>query len=160
MVKNIITSKNTDYSTFLHCHCGGEILWFYYYHETLSCDEIIFLDYFGYLKEEEENRNKSFVFTKTLFYEFLESLIKAQDSSNFYKIYSNNGSFLILEKDNLGFYTLYKYINKKSLLKSKYIWSITIREPQVTEFIEELKRMKSTIEEWNSPEKLKEVYGK
>ena len=149
MIKSIITSKNTDYSIFLQCDCSNEILWFYYYHRTTTCEEIIMLDYFGYLKNEEDNRYRYFAFTNFLFNAFIDDLIKSQDLKTFYMEYYNKGSYLILEKTELGFYNLYKYSGRKNLMKKKRVWDISIREPQMSEFINELKNMQKEIKKWD-----------
>lgn len=146
MIKNIITSRNADYSTFLHCDCGNEILWFYYYHGTSTCEEIIALDYFGNLKNTKYNNSyKHFVFDVFLFNKFVKDLISAQTLETFHSEYYNGYSYLVLEKDKNNFYNIYSYVNKEKMIKENALWDISMREFQLTELINELKNMQKII---------------
>ena len=149
MIKNIITSKNTDYSTFLQCDCGSEILWFYYYHGTTTCEEIIGVDYFGYLKKKENSLDKHFNFSAKQFKIFLQDLKNIQHIEEFCKDYECNGSYIRIKKDSLGFYSIFKFKDRKFLFKGTYVWDIKIRSPQLIELINELNEMEKVIDYYN-----------
>ena len=149
IIKNIITSKNTNYSTFLQCDCGGEILWLYFYYKTSTCEEIIILDYIGDLKDKKEFKYKHFSFTRDNLNSFSNDLISSQDLKTFYNIYEDRGSYLIFEKDELNFYTLRIAKNKKLAIKKKYVWEIIVQPPQLIEFSDEIKKLQSIIKEWD-----------
>ena len=148
MIKNIITFKNPDYSIFIQCDCGREILNFYYYKETFTCEEIICLDYFGYVKNEDDFKSKYFTFDHLVLNNFINDLISAQNTSEeYYKEYEGKNSYLTLKKDNFNFYHLYRFKDKNNLLKNKYIWDVTFHQQQISELIEELLNMKMVIEQ-------------
>ena len=147
MIRNIISSKHTDYSTFIQCDCGREILNFYYYKETTTCEEIICVDYFGYLDKKEDIYKKQFSFTISTLLKFIQDLESTQNLKEFESEYEDRGSYLTLRKNEFKFYTICKYANKKSLKLNRAIWDIAIRPPEILELISELKKLLSTIME-------------
>ena len=79
---SIISNRNEDYSFFLQCNCGNDLIQFYYYKETNLNDKIIGIRYFGHLEDvNKKSKNTSFIFnnTKTLnqFINYLEDMENA-----------------------------------------------------------------------------------
>lgn len=149
MVKNIISSRNTDYSIFLQCDCGQEVLWLYYFHGTMTCDEIIGLNFIGYFRSEKDYARRYFAFTYNTFAKLIETLKLFQTQNSGEEMLYDRGAYLVIEKDDRGFYSISTYHNSREMRVKHSIWSVDIREPQVTEFIVELEKMQEVIDKYN-----------
>ena len=57
---------------------------------------------------------------------------------------------LHLGRDIEGFYTISRSKNLEYAKKGKYVWDITFRDPEATEFLEGLKAIKNQILEDNN----------
>lgn len=146
MIKEIISSRNEDYSFFVHCNCGNEIIQFYYYRPTNIDEEIIGIRYYGYVKNVKDSRCTSFTFTRETFNNFIESTYNAIYNENtLYGVIQDNNAYLIFNKDKHGFYTLLKARSKILLLKKQYVWDIMLRKPEVQLLYDRLLKMKEVI---------------
>lgn len=139
MLYDIIPSRNIDYSFYVKCDCGKELLHFTYYAETTNCEEIISVKYYGPSSEKGAN-----IFTFTL--DSLRNLsdnLRLSLSEQTYTFVLHDGCIsLYVTKDNLGFYTIKRTHHKISLMED---WEICIRDFTVETLIIELNNMHDKI---------------
>ena len=143
MVKEIISSRNEDYSFFIQCSCGSEVIQLYYYKETSISEEIIGLKYYGCVKDI---RLSNFTFTRESFNLFVDMIAQALNPNESNKYIKDGNDHLAITKDKYGFYILSKSKEKTSWFnKEKCVWDINIREPEMKVLKEKLLDMKSII---------------
>ena len=148
MYKQIIDSKNETDIIFLRCHCGGEIISIYYYPATTTCQEIIFLDYYGYIKSKYLYKYKHYSFNRDLFEDFINALERCELEGPYEKNIKCPYSYLNISKLNHNFTELKLCIDRKLKSKNKQpikIWDITIRDKELVEFVSRLKQMQNKI---------------
>ena len=146
MIKEIISSRNEDFTFYVQCSCGQEIIQFYYYKETKIDPKIIGIRYFGYLRDCRDSRCANFAFTEESFNQFIEATYKALHVNIVHVAIKDGHELLVYDKDKSGFYTLLKAKNSKLIKKGVYIWDICLREKEVSLIYEKLLEMKEVIE--------------
>ena len=145
MVKELISNRNENYTFFIQCSCGQEILQFYYYKYTNVDDEIIALRYFGHIDNHKDSKCANFTFTRRDFNELILALNKCLSEDHFGKLIQDKEEILAIRKDKLGFYTLLKFRDKKQKEKENFIWDICLSQKQVLKLIEKLNEMRDYI---------------
>ena len=146
MIKEIISSRNEDFTFYVQCNCGQEVIQFYYYKETNIDPKIIGIKYFGYLKDYKDSRCANFTFTEETFNQFIEATYKALHVNIIHGAIKDEDEFLLFDKDRNNFYTLLKGRNLKSIKKGIYVWDICLREEEVSLIYDKLLEMKEVIE--------------
>lgn len=147
MIKKLISARNEDYTFFIQCSCGNEIIQFYYYKESNIDNEIIGIRYFGHLPDLKDSRCANFTFTRSSFYSFIEATERALRNDIIHGVVKDGLEYLVFDKDKYGFYTLLKARSNMMLKKKQYVWDISLRESEVKLIYEELLNMKNFIEE-------------
>lgn len=148
-IRQLISSRNEDFTFYVQCNCGNEIIQFYYYEATAIDDEIIGIKYFGHLDDIKDSRCANFMFTRESFQKFIEA---TSNALNLNVVHGNivddlTQEYLVFNKDKYGFYTLLKARSKSALLKKKYVWDIALTEIEVNGIYEKLIEMKNKMEE-------------
>ena len=146
MIKEIISSRNEDFTFYVQCSCGQEVIQFYYYRETNIDPKIIGIKYFGYLRDYKDSRCANFSFTEESFNQFIEATYKALHVNIVHGAIKDKDELLVYDKDKSGFYTLLKAKNSTLIKKGVYIWDICLREEEVSLIYEKLLKMKEVIE--------------
>ena len=146
MIKEIISSRNEDFTFYVQCSCGQEVIQFYYYKETNIDPKIIGIKYFGYLRDYKDSRCANFSFTEESFNQFIEATYKALHVNIVHGAIRDKDELLVYDKDKSGFYTLLKAKNSTLIKKGVYIWDICLREEEVSLIYEKLLKMKEVIE--------------
>ena len=146
MIKEIISSRNEDFTFYVQCSCGQEVIQFYYYKETNIDPKIIGIKYFGYLKDYKDSRCANFTFTEETFDQFIDITYKALNVNIVHGSIKDGSELLIYDKDKHGFYTLLKARSDKLSKKGIYVWDICLREEEVSLIYEKLLEMKEVIE--------------
>lgn len=146
MIKEIISSRNEDFTFYVQCSCGQEVIQFYYYKETNIDPKIIGIKYFGYLRDYKDSRCANFSFTEESFNQFIEATYKALHVNIVHGAIKDKDELLVYDKDKSGFYTLLKAKNSTLIKKGVYIWDICLREEEVSLIYEKLLKMKEVIE--------------
>ena len=146
MIKEIISSRNEDFTFYVQCSCGQEVIQFYYYKETNIDPKIIGIKYFGYLRDYKDSRCANFSFTEESFNQFIEATYKALHVNIVHGAIKDKAELLVYDKDKSGFYTLLKAKNSTLIKKGVYIWDICLREEEVSLIYEKLLEMKEVIE--------------
>lgn len=147
MIKEIISGRNEDYSFFIQCLCGNEILQFYYFKPTNIDEEIIGLKFYGIVKRAKDSKCTNFFFDRKSFDYFVKAIHKMIISEGpVHGVIADNQDFLIYDKDKYGFYTLLKSRSKILLSKKQYVWDITLRKSEMEEIYNRLLKIKEVIE--------------
>lgn len=148
-MKQLINSRNEDFTFYVQCNCGNEIIQFYYYKETSIDPTIIGIKYFGYLKDKKDSRCANFNFSVETLDEFIEATYKALNINIIHGYIPDDNNkkeeFLIFDKDRDNFYRLYKVRDKLHLKQNKYIWDICLRRDEVSLIYEKLIEMREVI---------------
>lgn len=153
MVEKIISGRREDYSFYIKCDCGKEILQFSYYKETADCPEVISINCFSTnisLSDIPQVR----LSTKTL-RQISNELKLAYVSQTYETFIESFDSILHIQKDHNNFFTISKLKNK---LKLSTIWDISLRDYNIELFIENLDNLYNFI--LSTREKIKEDYVK
>lgn len=150
MIKPIISNRLDNKSVFIHCECGNEIIQFYYYKETTTCPEIIGLQYYGYVKNKEDSRCTNFQFNKKTFKIFINKLKESLKEDKFHAIFEDHDEYLVIDKDNYGFWKILKYKGAKRIFHKLSVWDISLRELSIRELIKELEEIWKIISEENN----------
>ena len=111
MIKEIISSRNEDFTFYVQCSCGQEVIQFYYYKETNIDPKIIGIKYFGYLRDYKDSRCANFSFTEESFNQFIEATYKALHVNIVHGAIKDKDELLVYDKDKSGFHTLLKAKN-------------------------------------------------
>ena len=139
MVHNVISSRNADYSFYVKCDCGKEILHFAYFGETNDCLEIIAAKYYG---PDSGQSNDIFTFTQSSLRKLSDHLKLSLTEENYSCTIEDGTVTLHVIKDALGFYTIKK---KRYLMAPIEDWEICLRDFNIKLIIEELDKMYHTI---------------
>lgn len=157
MFREIISGKEEDYSIFLHCLCGKEIIQIYYYKEDTILHKIIGLRYYGQIKEEKNLIYGNFQFSESSFFNFIykmEEFLNSNEPKSIYMSSEYGEDILQLLKDEEDFFKLIRYKDLNEAKKDKDIWDIMFRKPEAKEFLDILKKIKSQILEDNNNNKV------
>ena len=141
MIHDVIASRDMDYSFYVKCDCGKEILHFAYFGQTRSCPEIISLKYYG---PDNTWNGDSFNFTQTNLRKLSDHLKLSLSEHSYIFAISDGVSFLAVEKDALGFYLIRKRLHARPNVDD---WEICIRDFTLKSLISELDNMYSVITE-------------
>ena len=141
MVKELISSRNENYTFFVQCCCGQEIIQFYFYEKTNIDDEILGLRYFGHIQNHKNSNCANFRFNRDMFKTIIDSLKESVNVKIYNKTFIFGGELLAIKKDALGFYSLIKFKNKRSKRKEINIWDICIHKDSILDLIAELEEM-------------------
>ena len=153
MVEKIISDRREDYSFYIKCDCGKEILQFSYYKEATDCPEVISINCFSTninLSDIPQVRLSS----KTL-RQISNELKLAYGSQTYETFVESFDSILYIQKDCNNFFTISKIKNK---LKLSTIWDISLRDYNIELLIEKLDKLYDFI--LTTREKIKEEYVK
>lgn len=161
MNRFIISGRKEDYSIFLHCLCGNEIIQFYYYKQDSVLGEILGLKYYGALKDPSQSIYNHFQFDSTSFADLilkLEIFIK-DDSREVLKYYiaHQKEDILKIEKDEDGFYLLRRSKSLKDSMEDIYLWDITFREEEAIELLSALRKLQKYIIDNRNPAKTNKI---
>ena len=141
MIHNVISSRDADYSFYIKCDCGKEILHFAYFAETTACQEIIAVKYYG---PDSGQTNDMFTFTQASLRKLADHL-KLSLTEEVYSFTLDDGYLsLNVVKDALGFYIIKK---KRYNVASIEDWEICLRDFSIKLVIDELDIMYNTISE-------------
>ena len=148
-IKELINSRNEDFTFYVQCNCGNELIQFYYYKETNIDPIIIGIKYFGYLNDKKDSKCANFNFSIETLDKFIEATYKALNVNIIHgyipdAVYKDN-EFLVFDKDEDNFYQLYKIRNKTHLKQNKYVWDICLRRDEVSLIYEKLIEMREVI---------------
>jgi len=161
MIKKIISGREENYSIFLHCLCGKEIIQIYYYKEDRILSRIIGMQFYGQIKDPKYLIYNNFQFTDPSFIEFvdkLEEFIHIDDNNKDQKLLMSHAKedILILKKDIDGFFIIGRSKNLEEAREDNFIWDISFRLPEAQEFLNELKKLKDMMLQ----DRLKNIEGK
>lgn len=149
MIKKIISGREENYSIFLHCLCGKEIIQIYYYKEDRILSRIIGMQFYGQIKNPKYLIYNNFQFTDPSFIEFVDKLEEFinNDYNKDQKILMSHAKedILTLKKDADGFFIIGRSKNLEEAREDSFIWDIDFRLPEAQEFLDELKKLKSII---------------
>lgn len=145
MIKEIISNRNEDFTFYVQCNCGQEVIQFYYYKETNIDPKIIGIKYFGYLKDYRDSRCVNFAFTEETFDQFIDITYKALNVNIVHGAIKDGSELLIYDKDKHGFYTLLKARSDKLIKKGIYVWDICLKAAEVSLIYEKLLEMREVI---------------
>ena len=148
-IKEVINSRNEDFTFYVQCNCGNELIQFYYYKETNIDPIIIGIKYFGYLNDKKDSKCANFNFSIETLDKFIEATYKALNVNIVHgyipdAVYKDS-EFLVFDKDKDNFYQLYKIRNKTHLKQNKWVWDICLREEEVSLIYEKLVEMREVI---------------
>ena len=149
MIKKIISGREENYSIFLHCLCGKEIIQIYYYKEDRILSRIIGMQFYGQIKNPKHLIHNNFQFTDLSFIEFVDKLEEFihTDSDKDQKLLMSHAKedILTLKKDADGFFIIGRSKNLEDAREDNFIWDIDFRLPEAQEFLDELKKLKNII---------------
>lgn len=149
MIKKIISGREENYSIFLHCLCGKEIIQIYYYKEDRILSRIIGMQFYGQIKNPKHLIYNNFQFTDPSFIEFvdkLEEFINTNSDKDQKLLMSHaKEDILTLKKDIDGFFIIGRSKNLEEAREDNFIWDIGFRLPEAQEFLNELKKLKNII---------------
>ena len=149
MIKKIISGREENYSIFLHCLCGKEIIQIYYYKEDRVLSRIIGMQFYGQIKNPKDLIYNNFQFTDSSFIEFINKLEEFinNDCDKDQKILMSHAKedILTLKKDVDGFFIIGRSKNLEEAREDIFIWDINFRLPEAQEFLNELKKLKNII---------------
>lgn len=149
MIKKIISGREENYSIFLHCLCGKEIIQIYYYKEDRILSRIIGMQFYGQIKNPKHLIYNNFQFTDPSFIEFvdkLEEFINTNSDKDQKLLMSHaKEDILTLKKDADGFFIIGRSKNLEEAREDNFIWDIDFRLPEAQEFLDELKKLKNII---------------
>lgn len=151
MIEKIISDRKEDYSFYVKCDCGKEILHFFYYKESADCPEVIAINCFSVnnnLSDIPQVRLSS----KTL-RQLSNELKLAYGTQTHEAFIESFDSIIHIQKDQNNFFTISKIKNKLNL---STIWDISLREYNVELLIEKLDKLYDFI--LITREKIKEEY--
>lgn len=149
MIKKIISGREENYSIFLHCLCGKEIIQIYYYKEDRILSRIIGMQFYGQIKNPKHLIYNNFQFTDPSFIGFVDKLEEFihTDSDKDQKLLMSHAKedILTLKKDTDGFFIIGRSKNLEDAREGNFIWDINFRLPEAQEFLDELKKLKIII---------------
>lgn len=144
MIKDCICCSKEDYSFYVKCDCGREIIQFYFYEDGGFGEPLIGISYFGHI-----NNPKSITYDRSVVFSVYElpSLIQSLlDKEVEFALNSVNHYFTI--KHNVGgFIHLIRAIDDDEYKDGNYLWDITIHETMKMEVVEHLIDMLRYINE-------------
>jgi hypothetical protein len=136
MIREILSCSKEDYSFYVKCDCGREILQFYFYEDGGYCEPIIGINYFGHISS-----TKSLTYDRSLILKptYLTDFIKAveDESTNFFINDSNH--YFTIKHELGGFIHFIRAANEQDYEEGKYLWDITIHNTVKEELIKLLR---------------------
>lgn len=151
MVEKVINDRKEDYSFYVKCDCGKEILHFFYYKESRDCPEVIAINCFSTnnsLSDIPQVRLSS----KTL--RQLSNELKLAYGSQIYETFIESfDSIIHIVKDENNFFTISKIKNKLNL---STIWDISLRDYNIESLMEKLDELYDFV--LKTREEIKEEY--
>ena len=145
MIKNIVCNGKEDYSFYLMCDCGGEILQFYYYKKSTYSDEKIGIKFFGHIDGSKNSYDRLVMINSN----DLKTLVDAIKSDGSVFECGLGDSYFVVKHSNDGFIHIIKAKDEKRYSKDEFIWDIIIHKVSVNDLIEQINKMIVYIEKCN-----------
>lgn len=148
MIHNVISSRNADYSFYVKCDCGKELIHFVYFGESVACDEIIAIKYYG----PDSTSHDAFTFTQSNLRKLSDHLKLSLSESIYTFSLEDATTMLQVTKDISGFYTIKR---KHYAVKMIEDWEICLRDFSIKLIVDELDKMYDIINITREQKKIK-----
>lgn len=141
MLSKIIPSRDPNYSFYVECDCGKELIQFLYFCETNTCKEIIALKYYG---QACEGADSSIALTQKQIRKMSDNLKFSLSETTYQFAVDEPTRQLKISKDQYGFYHIRKHEGK---MYKHIAWEIVLRSYNIKHLIDELDNMYNKIKE-------------
>ena len=143
---NLISCSKEDYSFYVKCDCGKEILQFYYYEDDGATGEpIIGINYFGHIDSKaSDSYDRSVIFSKKSFLSFVSVL---ESDGVEYALNTHDRYFHAKRHKNTNYIHLIRALSEDYYDKGKYLWDIVIHDSLLSIFLQELNKIKDLLQQ-------------